>query len=189
MLFRSMVGTPCQIKAVRKIEAMSIVPSDSIRYCLGLFCSGNFIFDEAAQKRLAAAGDFRWEDVETINIKDTFIVKLNTGETKTIPLNQLDFMKRYACRYCPDYASEYADISFGGLGAQEGWTTVIARTPEGRAIYHDAQGKTLEVFDFKPKPDYPAQIQTKVRNASTGKKRYSENMHDELVKSRAESTS
>jgi coenzyme F420 hydrogenase subunit beta len=185
----AMVGTPCQIKAVRKIEAMSIVPSDSIRYCLGLFCSGNFIFDDEAKNKLAAAGNFKWENVYKINIKDQFIVKLNTGETKTIPLDQLDFMKRYACRYCPDYASEYADVSFGGIGAQEGWTTVIARTPEGRAIYHDAQAKTLEVYDFKTKSDYPAQIQTQVRDASNRKKRYSEKMHDELVKSRAESTS
>lgn len=42
-----------------------------------------------------------------------------------IPLEQLYLLKRYACHYCEDYAAEYADISFGGIGAGEGWTTVI----------------------------------------------------------------
>jgi coenzyme F420 hydrogenase subunit beta len=50
-------------------------------------------------------------------------------------------MKRYACRFCNDYAAEFADISFGGIGAEQGWTTVISRTPLGRAILADARGR------------------------------------------------
>jgi coenzyme F420 hydrogenase subunit beta len=53
-------------------------------------------------------------------------------------------MRREACRFCPDYASEYADLSFGGLGAGEGWTTVLARTPLGRAALSEAMETTVE---------------------------------------------
>ena len=38
------VGTPCQIQAVRRMQTLNIIPADSIRFCLGLFCSGNFTF-------------------------------------------------------------------------------------------------------------------------------------------------
>ena len=38
------VGTPCQINAIRRMEALGIVPSDSIKLHLGLFCTGNFYF-------------------------------------------------------------------------------------------------------------------------------------------------
>ncbi len=61
-------------------------------------------------------------------------------------------MKRYACRYCDDYAAEFADLSFGGIGAPEGWTTVMARIPLGRAILADAKGTDLEQFNYKDNP-------------------------------------
>lgn len=182
----AMVGTPCQIKALRKMEAMGIVPSDSIKYTLGLFCSGNFLFDEAERNKLESIAKIRWDAVRKINIKEELIIHLNTGEKKTIPLDKIDFMKRYACRYCSDYASEYADISFGGIGADEGWTTVMTRSPRGRAIFADAKGKTLENYDFSAKPGLPGVILDKVKDASARKKAYARKMHADLVKKKSE---
>lgn len=40
----AVVGTPCQIKSIRKMQVMNLVPSDVVQVCLGLFCSGNFVF-------------------------------------------------------------------------------------------------------------------------------------------------
>ena len=141
----AMVGTPCQIKAVRKIETLGIVPSDSIKYILGLFCSGNFIFNDDAQSKLEELGSCKLKDLKKINVKDDFLLHLNNGEIKKITLDKLDFMKRKACHFCMDYSAEFADISFGGIGANEGWTTVITRTPVGRAIFADAKDKTIKI--------------------------------------------
>jgi len=141
----ALVGTPCQIEAARKIETMGIVPSDSIKFCLGLFCSGNFAFGDREREKLEELGDFKWENVRKVNLKETLLVHLESGQIQPISLEKLDFMKRYACRFCADYAAEYSDISFGGIGANEGWTTVIKRTAVGRAIFADARGKALEL--------------------------------------------
>jgi coenzyme F420 hydrogenase subunit beta len=143
------VGTPCQIKAIRKMQAMQIVPSESIVFCLGLFCSGNFVMGERQREKLAELGGFSWDDVRKINIKDAFQVHLTSGDIRTIPLEQLDFMKREACRFCADYSAEYADLSFGGLGAQEGWTTVLTRTPKGRAAFVEAMESAVEGAAWK----------------------------------------
>ncbi|MDJ0667549.1 MAG: Coenzyme F420 hydrogenase/dehydrogenase, beta subunit C-terminal domain [Desulfobacterales bacterium] len=178
----ALVGTPCQIKALRKMEALGIVPSDSIRYTMGLFCSGNFLFDEKERQVLEQKGGFKWQDVQKVNLRDKLIVQLNTGDKKTIPLSELEFMKRFACHYCPDYAAEYADISFGGIGAEEGWTTVITRSPVGRAILADARGKAVEIYNFKSSPDKPMEVMKKIQTASNRKKKYSKQMHDKLVK-------
>ena len=177
----ALVGTPCQIKTLRKMEAMSIVPSDSIKITLGLFCSGNFIFDQEERRRLEEIAGIAWTDVRKINIKDELMIHLTSGRLKTVPLESIDFMKRYACRFCPDYASEYADVSFGGIGADEGWTTVITRTPIGRAIMADAKGNTLEIYDVSRRPEMTSQIREKVRDKSMKKKAYSSRMHDSLV--------
>jgi coenzyme F420 hydrogenase subunit beta len=85
-------------------------------------------------------------------------------------LDELEFMKRFACYFCPDYSAEYADLSFGGVGAQDGWTTVIMRTPIGRAVFADARSKAIEQIRQTDPAHSPPQALKKVHNW-TAKKR------------------
>ncbi len=165
------VGTPCQIRAVRRMQTLSIIPSDSIKFCLGLFCSGNFVFGEKQRDKIAKIGGFQWEDVRKLNIKEDLLVHLNNGEVKTMMLDELEFMKRFACYFCPDYSAEYADVSFGGIGAKEGWTTVITRTPVGRAIFADARSrKVIEDYRQGEYQKLRSQALNKVKTWSVKKK-------------------
>jgi coenzyme F420 hydrogenase subunit beta len=164
------VGTPCQIKAVRRMQSLGIIPSDSIKFCLGLFCSGNFVFGKKEQEKLGEIGGFKFKDVKKINIKEELIVHLNSGEEKTMMLDELEFMKRFACYFCPDYSAEYADISFGGIGAEEGWTTVLTRTPVGRAIFADARPTAVEENRKKDFSRMTPQALKKVHTWSARKK-------------------
>lgn len=179
----ALVGTPCQIKAVRRMQVLGVVPSDTIKYCLGLFCSGNFIFGQAEQQRIAELGQFTWDAVKKINIKENLMVHLKSGDTKTIELDELDTMKRYACRYCPDYSAEYADVSFGGIGADEGWTTIITRTAIGRTIIADAKREgALVEYNYEDKKDFASTALSKIRLWSTEKKRKARHNRRELGK-------
>lgn len=166
----ALVGTPCQIKAFRRMEVLGIVPADSVSYCFGLFCSGNFTFTDDQRTKLAADHDFSWETVKRINIKEAFMVHLNNGDIRTIALDDLDFMKRYACKYCPDYTAEFADISFGGIGAEPGWTTLITRTPLGRAVYADAKEGAVEEYSAANNPSFASDALAALREASAAKK-------------------
>lgn len=165
------VGTPCQINTLRRMEVLGIVPSDSIKYYLGLFCTGNFLFGEEQRQRLEKLGDFKWEEVRKVNLKEELMIHLQNKEVRYIPLDKLDFMKRYACHYCDDYSAEFADLSFGGIGAEEGWTTVVIRTPIGRAILADAMGIELEEYDAKKNPGFADQAMATVLDWSMRKKR------------------
>jgi coenzyme F420 hydrogenase subunit beta len=98
------------------------------------------------------------------------IVHLNNGETKNIILDELEFMKRFACYFCPDYSAEYADLSFGGIGAEEGWTTVITRTPIGRAVMADARSKAIEVDRQAKQPKLAARALKNIRTWSAKKR-------------------
>lgn len=174
------VGTPCQINAVRRMQALGLVPADSIAFVLGLFCSGNFHFGEEEKAHLAELGGFAWEDAAKVNLKDAFLVELASGETRRIELEALEPMKRHACRYCPDYSAEFADIACGGIGAARGWTTVVARTPLGRAVLADARSKGFLVqFDRKDAPDYVSAAEQAIRKHSAAKKKKARhNRHD-----------
>jgi coenzyme F420 hydrogenase subunit beta len=170
----ALVGMPCQIKAVRRMQVLGIIPSDSIKLCLGLFCSGNFTFGEEQRLALATTYNFAWDDVKKVNIKENLMIHLENGEIKHIELEQLDFMRRYACRFCLDYSSEFADVSFGGIGADQGWTTVIARTPQGRAAMADAKSAgALEEYKSEDKPTFASEALEKVHSWSSRKRKNS----------------
>jgi coenzyme F420 hydrogenase subunit beta len=49
----------------------------------------------------------------------------------------MDAFSRSACKACSDFSNDFADISFGGLGSPEGWTTVVIRTDYGETIYQE----------------------------------------------------
>ncbi len=177
------VGTPCQIKTIRKMETLGIVPTDSISYCMGLFCSGNFIFGAKQREKLEALGRFAWKDVKKINIKEDLMIHLNSGEVKTIPLDGLAFMRRFACQYCDDYSAEFADISFGGIAAQEGWTTVVTRTPLGRAAFAHARGEgDLEIYPREKNPRFVTEADRKILKWSEKKRKLSQKNREELIK-------
>jgi len=146
------VGTPCQINTLRRMEVLGVVPSDTIKINLGLFCAGNFQFGPEERERLERIANFKWAEVCKINIKEELRIHLRNKEIRRIPLDQLSFMKRHACQFCDDYAAEFADLSFGGLGAAEGWTTVIVRSSIGQTLLANALRGDIELLSFRETP-------------------------------------
>jgi len=165
------VGTPCQINTLRRMEVLGVVPSESIKIHFGLFCSGNFHFGPSERRRLETLGKFHWSEVYKVNVKEDLMIHLRNQEVRHIPLEKLGFMKRYACQFCEDYAAEFADLSFGGLGAPEGWTTVIVRSPQGQALFANALRYAIELFSYREIPLLSRGMMAKVLEWSDRKKR------------------
>lgn len=168
------VGTPCQINTIRKMEALGIVPADSIEFCLGLFCAGHFIFHDKEFHQIEKKYGFKYRDIESLNIKTDFILNLESGEQIIIPLEQLDIVKRTACNLCNDFSAEYADIAFGGLGAEKGFTTIVTRTPLGRAVLAEALEKVLDPYKYEDNPKYATNAENAVLKTSANKKEKAE---------------
>lgn len=70
-----------------------------------------------------------------------------------------------------DIAAEYADISFGGLGAPLGWTTVIMRSPKGEECLATALRESIELFSYWDSPGLSQALTAKVLEWSDQKKR------------------
>jgi len=135
------VGTPCQIYSLRKMQLLNVVPSDVVVVTIGLFCMENFSFTPEARRKLERKLKFRLDKVAKLNIKDDIIVTLEEGETLHVPFEFMDEVARAACFACPDFANDFADISCGGLGSPDGYTTVIVRTQNGERLYNGARHK------------------------------------------------
>ncbi len=134
----AVVGTPCQINTIRKMQVLKVIPSDVIKYCFGLFCWENFSFNDPQLETLGEKYDFNRTQVVKINVKEDFFVYLKNGRIIHIPFEDMESIARPACLVCPDFSAEYADISFGGLGSSDGYTTCLIRSEKGKWIYRGA---------------------------------------------------
>ena len=128
------------------------------------------MFGDKRREKIERIGHFKWSEVVKINIKDALIVRLADGDQITVPLEELDFVKRKACRHCTDYAAEFADLAFGGIGAEDGWTTVVARTELGMRILAEARQTVLEEHEDMAIPDFVRRIRESIELHSQRKK-------------------
>ncbi len=131
----AIVGTPCQIYALRKTQAIynsqnMLIPHNIVTFAVGLFCAEEFD-DKVLHDLGVDIADVAGFDVK----KEGLIISLKNGEKKIIPHEDLEKYVREGCTVCSDYNSPYADLSVGSVGSSPGWSTVIVRTDAGRAVY------------------------------------------------------
>ena len=136
----SMVGIPCQVTAVRKMQASTHESAaKGMKLVIGLFCTwaldyrGFYRFlkgqvDPAAIRRL------------DIPPPPANLLVANTGAGAVeFPLDDVrDFIKP-TCSVCYDMTSELADISVGMVEGMDEWNTLIVRTEVGQRIVEKAK--------------------------------------------------
>jgi coenzyme F420 hydrogenase subunit beta len=146
----ALVGTPCQIFTIKKMQLLNVLPADSVVLTIGLFCMENFSFAAKTRRALEKILSVKLGQIRKLNIKDDVIVTTTNGEVIHIPFKVMDEFARPACFACTDFANEYADISCGGIGSPDGYTTVILRTTAGETLYNRAkEDQAIEELAFR----------------------------------------
>lgn len=132
------VGTPCQIRAIRKMQMAGLKKYTApLKLLIGLMCSESFSYEGLMEKHIHEKLGVNLNDIVKMNIKGKMLV-MTKSDVKTIPLAEVKQHARKSCGVCEDFSSELADISVGGLGL-DGWTFVIVRTKEGEEIFEAAE--------------------------------------------------
>ncbi len=131
------VGTPCQCRAVRKMQLLNISPTHVIKYVFGLFCMENFDYDKLFELVKAETG-LEPKDIAKMNIKKNFFITSKVNETKEVDLHKFDPAVRNHCQECDEFTSRFADISFGGSGAVQQNSMLILRSEKGKKLITDA---------------------------------------------------
>jgi len=133
------VGTPCQIQAVRKVEAVPLKKySSMLGFSIGLMCTESFTYEGLIKKHIQGKLGLNPEEIKKINIKGKVLVTTKSGEIKAIPLSEAKQYTRKGCVPCTDFSAELADISTGGLGLSD-WTFTVIRTKKGEEIFDSAE--------------------------------------------------
>jgi coenzyme F420 hydrogenase subunit beta len=132
------VGTPCQIRAVRKIQAAGLKRYTApLKFLIGLLCSECFTYEGLMEKYIHEKLGIAPSSIRKMNIKGKMLITTDSGVT-AIPLAEAKQYARKSCSFCDDFSSELADISVGGLGL-DGWTFTIVRTEKGEELLSNAE--------------------------------------------------
>ncbi|WP_457620307.1 Coenzyme F420 hydrogenase/dehydrogenase, beta subunit C-terminal domain [Methanopyrus sp.] len=148
----AIVGTPCQVDAVRKAESYPYGltgVAERVKLTVGIFCTENFHYEDLL-KLLEDMG-VSVEDVERMDIsRGKFRVYTEGDEERSVPVSELGRYANEACKYCTDFTAENADVSVGSVGAPDGWNVVIVRTREGEEAFQSAvDADALETKDIE----------------------------------------
>jgi len=145
------VGTPCQMQAVRKGQLYPVGlrdVGDKIALAIGIFCMENFPYQSIVQLVEDHAA-MKLEAVKKMEIgKGKFWVYGKRGQVVSLPLKVTHKYEQPGCHVCLDYVANLADISTGSVGSPDGWSTVFVRSKKGDDIW--AKAIAAGAFETKP---------------------------------------
>ncbi len=157
----AVVGRPCQVAALRKLEARGDA-AGRLGVVIGVFCF--WALSPAFYRFLAARGQVTRATKMDIP-KDGGVVFSLNGRTVSVPLDEVRPFIRPACQTCFDPTAEWADLAVGSTEYDPGWNTLVVRTERGQALL--AGAVTAGIVEVKP---YPAERLPILRAAVRDKK-------------------
>jgi coenzyme F420 hydrogenase subunit beta len=141
----AIVGTPCEVRAVRKIQQAQLDAYTDVKFTvIGLFCFETFDYEKLkeATKRLMNV-DLDTVDKTQIH-KGKFIATVK-GTDYSVAVKDLSAAQEHGCNFCDDFTSKFADISVGSVGSPDGFSTVIVRSDVGAKLLENLQLTKSEV--------------------------------------------
>jgi coenzyme F420 hydrogenase subunit beta len=126
----AVVGTPCQVRAIRKIQNSDVESTDMASdefFVIGLFCMESYSYDSLIQQYLPSKGVDPALVTKFSIKKGRFIAQSGENEKINVPLKEMKSNVRSACNLCRDFTAEFADLSVGSVDAPQGWSTLIIR--------------------------------------------------------------
>jgi coenzyme F420 hydrogenase subunit beta len=168
----AVVGLPCHIHGIRKLQSLKALSglADRIVLTLGLLCGSNRRH-EATEHLIQEYTDVNLEEVEHfeyrggLNAQEIKIFSRDKKET-TVPTTEWrvisQSMTKDRCRMCCDYSAELADLSLGDICDPRSstkripnWNSLIVRTEKGQRLIKEArEAGIIEVFPLEEKSFY-----------------------------------
>lgn len=137
----AVIGLPCAVQALAQIRSGDndlLVPyAGAIRLVIGLFCTESFDYSLLTEK-LRKDNATEPHEIRKMDVKGKLVITRHDGSTTNLPLRDLESCIRPGCHHCSDLTATFADISAGSAGSPKGSTTLIVRTPTGRAFVEAA---------------------------------------------------
>lgn len=180
----AVVGLPCQIQGLKKIDSYPIEGVDlagRTQYSIAIFCSKNYLYSmlpDLVEKKYKVA----LKDITKFDIKGKNFLVYKGKKCTEIPLKELKAYMRKGCEVCTDFTGKLADFAVGAVGSKKGFSTVIARTGVAERILKKMLKEkiieTEKVGDWKVDIDKIKKLAN--LKETNGKKNAMQRVRDEL---------
>ncbi len=131
----AIVGTPCQVRAVRRIQSALLEDYPDLELTIiGLFCYEEFDYNKLKEETKRLLGVDLDKVQKTQIRKGKFIVRID-GDERSVAVKELNNAVEKGCLSCPDFAANYSDISVGSIGSEDGYSTIILRSDAGKKLW------------------------------------------------------
>ena len=127
----AIVCTPCEAKAVRKIQQS--LKNECEITVIGLFCFEAFNKTKLKEEMCTRLG-IDLDKVEKTQIRHGKFTAFADGKEYSCKVNDLDCAAEKACLYCDDFTSRFADVSVGSVGSKPGFSSVVVRSKVGAEL-------------------------------------------------------
>ncbi|MFQ5887058.1 MAG: Coenzyme F420 hydrogenase/dehydrogenase, beta subunit C-terminal domain, partial [Anaerolineae bacterium] len=148
----AVVGLPCQIEGMRKIQHYPLEDvdlKDRVAFTVALFCKTNFLYDGLMFSIIQGRYGIDPKKMRRIDIKGKSVIVTTDKGDMEIPLEEAHEYERKGCQVCWDFTSRLSDFSAGSVGTPAGYTTVIARNKKAKNLLKkmekDGAIETIEV--------------------------------------------
>ncbi len=130
----AMVGTGCNIEAVRRLQALHdpALELDRVKVLIGLFCTEAFWHRDLVVFLAERGIDIK--EVERFYVSKGRFMVVTKDRELSIPTKELESCVRATCKICEDFTAQLADVSAGSSGSPEGYTSLIIRTKAGEEL-------------------------------------------------------
>ena len=125
----ALVGLPCHLRALRLLSSLLPKYAECVKLAIGLFCYENFTRDA-----LRVVGELIGTDLDSIvrvSIRGRWVEVKAKARSGRVPLESLEPYTRPVCLACSDYLACLSDVSVGGTGSAQGWSTVLVWSERG----------------------------------------------------------
>jgi coenzyme F420 hydrogenase subunit beta len=149
------VGLPCQVLALSRMKASPLekrTPVDRVELVIGLFCTWALDYYPFMKFLKARFGDRQISKMDITPPPERFLHVTAGEERHVIPLDEVRSFIRPSCQVCLDMTGELSDLSVGTVEGEEGWNTVIIRSPKGEDLLRLAESKG--VLETRKYPDH-----------------------------------
>ena len=137
----AVVGTPCEVEAIRAMQSRpwtwGASRVDAVALTVALLCTKSFNYEKLMVEEIRRRRGIPLERVGKVDvIHGRMIVEDHDGEVLVSePVRDFHGAALKGCDECADFLGHAADISVGSVGSDDGYSSVLVRTPAGQAAF------------------------------------------------------
>jgi coenzyme F420 hydrogenase subunit beta len=175
------IGTPCMVSGIRKLQSEMGIFKEKIKLVCGLFCTENFYHHQLYDFLKERGVDFK-KLIKTDITKGKFIATMEDS-TISFPVKELNPIIPHGCEVCIDFTAVESDFSVGSVGSNVGFSTVVIRTDVAKSVldfikekdYAEFGNVMLEIVEKlsnlkkKRKKNIPEEFRNRIQEAKPAK--------------------